>query len=560
MARKLPYLVLIAGIFYSLSLLMQILPGSILSVDSGLKYLMVRQYAEGNFSPALHSDKPAWVQKLWSKGFFPVREPFVLELSGEHVVVFPPFFQLLSTPFFMAFGIPGLLIIPLLSLWILWSRLIALCRHLELNSILTSLAAGILIFGSPLTIYGVEFWEHTLGVLLVFFCFEFALLSEGLLVSKLRAGVYGVLSGLSVWIRPESFVLLLPLLLLILFRRGKRSRVFLLSVLLALGGYFAINLLVSGRAFGFHGHQVLDSQGIGAVTDYYLSRFLPMIRRLLKTFPVVVVFIGSIPFSALMLKRRDLVLFSISLLFFFVVSPVLLPNSGGGQWGPRYFLVALAPVVVILTLFLDSLGRASHPVARYIFVGLVLASMVFSSLVNCSGGPGYLFTVHQLRAAALGRYLGKSNITEIITGCDKFPIEVAELYDEKDFYYSKDLIKGAEPILEEFSKRGVRSFFLVTPKENIDLPKAIRLKDGHEISFSYRLIPLVSLYRLVEVSIQATGGSRASRATASRIPRSLSPDFCRDLTASRKEFFDIHALQLAVADDDFSTDDRVTDV
>jgi len=504
LGERIPYLVLIAGVIYSLSMLAQIWSGSLLSVDSGLKYLMVRQYARGDFSTALHSDKPEWVKNLWNEGFFPVREPWVCRKGPDHIVVFPPLFQLLSTPFFMVFGKAGLVIIPLLSLWILWFRFIALCRGLKISPTIISLFLAGLVFGSPMTVYGVEFWEHTLGALLVFLCFEYAVAPEIGGATPWRSVVYGGLSAFSVWIRPESFLLFLPLIVVIALRKS-RSAVFLGSTLVVILGFFVANLLVSGRPFGFHGHQVLDADLVASFTTRYLDRFLPMVRGLLKTFPLILLFVPTLPILYFRLKKRELFFLSISILFFFLFTPLLLPNSGGGQWGPRYYLIALAPVVFMLAAVLEGLTRQDLRVGAGIFAGLSIVFFVAGSFVNYEGGMNYLKTVHYLRADMLAKYLKTHEIHQVISGCNSIPMEIAELFHSRDFFYSKDLMTGSRPVLEEFARHGITSFYLVTPKEAIDLPSGMSLEDGRSLRFSYRLIPLISLYRLVLVTCHPEG-------------------------------------------------------
>lgn len=501
-----PYLLLIIGMIYSLSFLAQIWSGSLLSVDSGLKYLMVRQYSEGDFSLAIHSSHPDWVQDLWKQGFFPIRPPFVVRKGAEYIVVFPPLFQVLSVPGFVAIGEGGLFIIPMLALWVLWLRFIALCRGLQISPFVSSLFLAILIFASPLTVYGVEFWEHTLGALLVFVCFEYAVLPKIGGASRVRVVLYGALAGLSVWIRPESFILLVPLIFYIGFFHPRQKWLFIGITLLFVLGYFSFNLLVSGVPFGFHGRQVIEADALGSLSSYYVVRFLPMLKRLSTTFPLIFVFLPAIPTGWFVLKRRDLVLLSALFTAFFLGSPLLFPNSGGGQWGPRYFLSALAPVTLLMTIFMDALFRKSHSLFKSVFVGLTVIAFLFGSLINYGGIREYLYTVHYLRADALARYLKESAVRNVITSCRFIPMEVAQLHQEKNFFFSEDLLAHGRPLLEEFSKRGVSSFFLVTPRDGLHLPSQIKLRNGTTMKLSYHRIPVVSLYQLTLVTWGSEGG------------------------------------------------------
>src|SRR3990172_7627008 len=156
------------------------------SGDLGLKYLMLQQYARGNFSLYLDNEKPDWVNEAWDDGLYPIKPPFVIQQEGGRVVLFPIWFQLVSTPFYLLFGFRGLYILPTLALWLVWWRFIILARFSKFPGWVTLLLVIGFIFGTPLLVYGAIFWEHTLAVFLVLVGLEFTfrIHDAGMTISK----------------------------------------------------------------------------------------------------------------------------------------------------------------------------------------------------------------------------------------------------------------------------------------------------------------------------------------------------------------------------------------
>jgi hypothetical protein len=120
--------------------------------------------------------------------------------------------------------------------------------------------------------------------------------------------------------------------------------------------------------------------------------------------------------------------------------------------------------------------------------------------VNFSGSREYLFTVYYLRANPLLHYLQDSDVENIVSDTP-VPIELATIFHQKNFFYSENLLRGAGPLIDEFLKRRISTFFLITGKESCDFPAEIPMRNGKRIGLKYRVIPVIGLYRLTQISV-----------------------------------------------------------
>ena len=169
---------------------------------------------------------PAWAEDLWQHGFYPLAAPYVQERNERRFIVFPPFFSLITAPFYRWFGFRGLYLVPLVSVWLVWVIFLRLVRQLRAPPLLAFLGIFALIWTTPLTLYGALYWEHALVVLLV-------LAGTAVIASPAaedhsgRLALAGVLIGLAGWFRPEVVLLgaLLGVSFLVLPGRRRRAGV-----------------------------------------------------------------------------------------------------------------------------------------------------------------------------------------------------------------------------------------------------------------------------------------------------------------------------------------------
>src|SRR6185436_4287470 len=109
----------------------------------------------------------------------------------------------LSAIFRRLLGYRGLYVIPLAATWLLWWRFKRACAD---QAIAPGLAAGLLAFASPITLYSALFWDHTFALVLAFEGTRLLLLRRGgAAPGPGAAAAAGALVGVSGWFREELF-------------------------------------------------------------------------------------------------------------------------------------------------------------------------------------------------------------------------------------------------------------------------------------------------------------------------------------------------------------------
>jgi hypothetical protein len=238
------YLVALFSAVYLAFLASSAEPGVFFSSDGGIKYLVVKQLTEGHGFKYMYLPQPQWVHQIWAHGFFPFKPPFLYPSSDGYLFVFPPAFQIISAFFYAHFGDMGLLVIPILSTLFLWLSFILLLRRCDISPSRIAIGLFILVFCSPLTIYGATYWEHMTAILLLFFGLSFLVKPPS---GPIAAIAMGLLSGLAAWFRPEAMMMnvLYGLALVGLFIKDRnRSTIwFLIGVALGVGSYLLFNKL-----------------------------------------------------------------------------------------------------------------------------------------------------------------------------------------------------------------------------------------------------------------------------------------------------------------------------
>ena len=126
--------------------------------------------------------------------FFP-DAVFHFQRTGEGIhSVFPPYFPVLTAPFFRAFGPFGMYLPPLAGAVCALALTAGLLKSWRLRTPWLVAAA---CFATPLVFYAVEFWEMTLGVAAVAAMF--------FLLDRKADSAAGLALALGLWFRPEMF-------------------------------------------------------------------------------------------------------------------------------------------------------------------------------------------------------------------------------------------------------------------------------------------------------------------------------------------------------------------
>ena len=403
----LPGLIFIVGIGISLGLQVHTRDGVFFSGDAGLKALLAQQFSAGQLRVALDIPEPTWVLKLWRQGLYPFTPPYAYEQQGNYFITFPFTFPAITAPFYALMGYRGLYVVPLLSLWIVWWRFWQVCRIWQINSFITAISLALVALASPLTIYGAMYWEHTLAVALAFWgvsglLFHAAIEDSSDHISLNEALVNGVCIGLSVWFRPEFLCLVAILSALVMASHFFPKRLpkilhittanrLTLGVVIAFTGamvgtvlgFFGINLVLYGHPLGIHSIQIVEESSLGQQIIQAWGNYRQLGISLLRYFPAVVLSLGLPWLMRGRARRASIMLLVIGVLFAIAVPLIVPPGAGGKQWGPRFYLILIPMVGLIIAAATQQLWSVKRPRrSSLIAIGLVLILGFHGNIVN----------------------------------------------------------------------------------------------------------------------------------------------------------------------------------
>jgi len=166
------------------------------SGDSGLKLIAARNAIN-------HPGRPLDVDLPTSGGnAMPYVDPMVALHEGHGDILQSPLFPLISAPAIAALGLRGAYVLPAIAFVVLLSVLDVIRRHAAPDSSF-ALLAWIAVAANPLFFYALEFWEHSVAVVLVAASLAAAVIGgRSAHASSLLAS--GALAGVAALLRPEA--------------------------------------------------------------------------------------------------------------------------------------------------------------------------------------------------------------------------------------------------------------------------------------------------------------------------------------------------------------------
>ncbi|MEA5535274.1 LA_3751/LA_3752 family putative glycosyltransferase [Crocosphaera sp. XPORK-15E] len=280
-SHQLSWVIIGAGVLFSLYLVWLIPDDVYFSGDGGLKALLAQQLSSGIWRIDLVPPDIDWVRQLWNQGLYPYEEPFVYHIEDKYYITFPFPFSLVTAPFYALFGYRGLYIIPLVATWFIWLTFYLGCRRLRFDGFTQNLALFGLIFASNLTLYSGMYWEHSLAVSLCFIGMTLLLIpKESANLSFWEAILGGFFVGLSAWVRSEFLAMVVTLaffvgiLTIVNYQPLQNIRDkfklnsltfslnnalgFGVSMFATVGLFFVSNRLVYGNFLGIHALQIVE--------------------------------------------------------------------------------------------------------------------------------------------------------------------------------------------------------------------------------------------------------------------------------------------------------------
>jgi hypothetical protein len=437
--RPVIWIILALGIAFTLLLQLSILDEVFFSGDGGLKALLVKQFASGDWHPDLRIKVEHWENELWKEGLYPFAPPFVYEIHDKHYMQYPISFAVVSAPLYRLFGFRGLYIIPLMSVWIIWIRYYFLSRRLNLELLPTCLGLVGLIFASHLTLYSAMFWEHTLSCALSF-CGVAEILSErdhrGHFIRKLFGGL---LLGASVWFRPECAGLLPSVLVAVLVLKlsFKRQVGFIFAALSMLAGFLILNYVIYGSFLGLHAFQVIDTNTLRTPQLPAARIGLLLSRSLIIHCPVILL---TIAISALGLKwpslRPSRIIACVWIIFiiFCLTTLAILPTAGGKQFGPRFWLPAIPLIWLIASFQAKQLTKIAQRIPAKIGMFLFILMIIVGVQINTYKGTKYIYEDYRNSVLPTLRFLRETKETIVVISHQWIAQQLASAFDIKIFF------------------------------------------------------------------------------------------------------------------------------
>jgi hypothetical protein len=448
-------------------------PGVFYSSDGGIKYMVVKQLAEGHGFKYLYLPQPQWVHTIWDNGFFPLRPPFLYPTPEGYLFVFPPALQIISSFFYSTFGYPGLYIIPIVSTILFWLCVVMLLRRCGLAP--WQIAAGlfVLVFCSPLTIYGATYWEHMPAILLLLAGLAFIVRPPA---NWGAAAAMGFISGLAAWFRPEAMMMdilyALAAVFLYMYVRQRQAAIpaFLVGMGIGIGSFLLFNKLEFGALFGVHSYQVLQDkveEGVGhrIVNNLVMNNFISIHHYLfiLLLLPVIYVLAKY----KRRLDVRTILLIGIALVYC-VATPLMVPNEGGKQWGARYFL-PMIPIVLVALLLIEKewnlIGARSIPVWLTVVIVIFTAYSFYRNTYK-GGIRDFPWENHHRISPSLN-FIRQQPGNVVVVSDNYIAMELGCLFDSKYFFLAPgdSSLNRLIPLLKQ---QGVHQYTYIYDARKLD--------------------------------------------------------------------------------------------
>lgn len=467
--------------------------------DAAVKSLVALQWAAGRPSTTFDPPVPDWVRQCWDQGLSPLVPPVAFARGAGYLIGFPLPFPVITAPFAAALGPRGLFVVPALATVVIWLLVLSAGRRLGLPPAWRALALAVLVFSTPVTLYGAIYWEHTLATALAFASVRPLLRRETGALTPWRSWSCGALAGLAVWFREESLVwgaILLGLALLPeRFRRAcgvprLSARWLFGGLACSVGLYLALNLLVYRTPVGIRALQLAHWSHVGARPQPSVVVLHRLTERLLESFPLVWFVLAAAGLE--LAGRRPRATVRLRLLLALAAGLALLVplaplNDGGKQFGPRYLLSAFPLLALAATLLLRALARRRGTGLR-LACGLVFAAlMARGAWVNSWLSPVELGQVGRKRALALEELRGRPG--RVVALSDPgVALQVSALFGERLLFVVRQG-KQLKRLAASMAAHGERQLTYVcnpaqacSPFEGLPESKVLRLSNELEIS------------------------------------------------------------------------------
>jgi hypothetical protein len=351
---------------------------------------MAQTVLSEGYSPLLRPPEQPWAAELWSQGLRPVLLPYVIDGAHGPMVSFPLPFIGISAVALAVGGWRVLFGISLLSMAVAWTVIAryAVRRLDDRRSILS--IVSLTVAGSFAVPYGAMYWEHAPALA----CVVGGMALHPLLQRR-QAWAHacgGMLVGAATLLRPEVALMSAITTALALGHRESslRARVaWTVGAVVGVAAWVIHNLAVFGSSTGAHALQVFDATQPTAISLPGLAERLASMGGNLALHGVEAwALVAILGLAATQREGRDNVRCRAAMVMlaafglFCVAVACIVPNDGGKQWGPRYFVVGLPLVWTGLVIAVASLRERARQAAHVV----LSASAIAGVLLNLGGG------------------------------------------------------------------------------------------------------------------------------------------------------------------------------
>lgn len=498
--------IILGGILFSLYLQTQVADGVYFSGDGGLKALLAKQLASGEFRFDLAPPEAVWINELWNAGLYPYDEPYVYQVAEKYYITFPYTFPLVTAPFYALFGYRGLYLIPLVSCWVIWLVFYLDCLKLKLSNLVTALGLVCLIFSSYLTIYSAMYWEHSLAVALAFTGLSLWFFFNRQQASTIRTIFSGILIGLAVWFRPEFMCVVVILINLAILTNNnylgkkilfldlqklqpitfplKQQLILIISMLVTVAVFFASNQIIYGHAVGIHGIQMVEPITLSDRFTGFWHNLIGMSWDLGIYLPIIFLPILYLLFylgEKLFFRKKNIIQFDIlyliiylAILAFIIGTALLVPVgtagliAGGKQWGVRFLLI-LVPIITLLTA-VQLQQVITNQTLKYIAIIILVFLAAIGINKNVIGATKSLTQNNLVTAPALEYLQADNNLYIAIS--QQFVGQVLEAATkEKEIFFTIDTLSELIQFSQALIAQKQHKFtYICYPHRTCELP------------------------------------------------------------------------------------------
>jgi len=244
----------------------------------------------------------------------------------------------------------------------------------------------------------------------------------------------------------------------------KSATAFGVGTALGAGLLLVFNLLLYGHAFGLHGLQVLETVSLRQRIDRASDILPDLVAMLALTFPVIFAAVVGLRIGRAAIRGRatDFAIAVLLAAACLLTVPLLVPNNGGKQWGPRYLFTLIPLVCVVMALLLDAVRGRSPRWARRGLVFTFAVAALAGFWANSVVGTRHLVDDCRRRIRSLPAFMQGYPCLAI------GPYAVAHVYLG---YYENRIFRIRDreaftALVDALDRRGVDRFLFLVPHED----------------------------------------------------------------------------------------------